>query len=56
MFDQISTGIGKLLQKVFGSQNQRFIDSLTPVVQSFNALEPRMLDWSTKAVYWPPDP
>jgi len=39
MFDQISSGIGKLLQKIFGSQNQRFLDQLTPIVQAVNDRE-----------------
>ncbi|MFH1999997.1 MAG: preprotein translocase subunit SecA [Planctomycetota bacterium] len=39
MFDKISTGFGKLLQKLFGSQNQRAVNQLLPFVQAVNAKE-----------------
>jgi preprotein translocase subunit SecA len=40
MFDKLSTGVGNLLQKVFGSHNQRTLDALAPLVQEVNAREP----------------
>ncbi len=39
MLDKLSTGVGGLLQKIFGSQNQRVLDSLVPLVQEVNARE-----------------
>ena len=39
MLDQLSSGIGKLLQRIFGSQNQRVIDALWPIVESVGATE-----------------
>ncbi len=39
MFDQFSSTVGKLLQKIFGSENQRFIDALLPIVKEVNGWE-----------------
>ena len=39
MFDKISSIFGGLLQKFFGSHNQRVLDSLIPLVEAVNAKE-----------------
>jgi len=39
MFSKLSSGIGQVLQKVFGSHNQRILDDLDPLVQAVNAKE-----------------
>jgi len=39
MFDKLSSGMGKLIQKVFGSHNERVLESLAPIVQAVNAKE-----------------
>ena len=42
MFEQVTEFIGTALGKVFGSQNERTLKRLQPIVQQINALEPRI--------------
>jgi len=37
MLDKLSSGVGKLIQKVFGSHNERVLEFLAPMVEAVNA-------------------